>query len=346
VSAPTLHDQFTLGPDRRVMLMYPEHITAEEAELLSAWLALCGEKLRKSAPTWDLVRSLAGRCAAQSDLLGKAAEKAAEVRADLANLATVATHPVVERCDGIDGLLAPDDDPPAAEDPGAASHCSGEAAVAEAAVAEAVADVLCAIADGAKEEPSKEEQLAFRSLEMIDKHGGLAIWRLANLLRIGREEAGEVLQQYAEWFVIPGDRRSPVQLTKAGRHALAESRGAAAEIIPPQAETIPASAETITTTAETIPAADQRPELSAKDRARAQCQLIAEALLAAGKPLDAYEVAKETGLPYDVVAKRLKNAGPSAPGTLPRYFAVSSKDSSLWLLTNSGHELAKGDEAL
>lgn len=157
-----------------------------------------------------------------------------------------------------------------------------------------------------------------------------------------------------DWFAKTSQERgSPYTLTDAGREALR----AAGYIVPPAAETRPPEAaeiptetsppdEPATTPAETSPPGPEpRPDLDARGRAELQCRVIAETIAEAAGPLLPDEIARKAGLPLEVVVKRLAKCGPSAPVGAHRYFAKSERVTGAWLLTNSGRELAKTEEA-
>jgi hypothetical protein len=157
---------------------------------------------------------------------------------------------------------------------------------------------------------------------------------------IPRGSLSEVMA-HCTYFEKVGDRFAPWSITDAGREALAkagyvgvsEPKLATPETNTPKPETKAPEPEA------------NRLELTPQQRAALQTQVMCEAIQSAGRPLLPDEIARETGLPVDVVVKRLRTNGPQSTPMSPRYFTTSAREPGAYVLTNSGAELAKGGAA-
>lgn len=269
-----------------------------------------------------LNESLAERIVAQSQLLSKAAERVTSARPDL----------VVPGPDGFAAVVLTAD--ANGERPAVPQEPPGDSIVRVDPEAIA-ADHTQHLIDAATADREGDD-ITRRALRLIADHAGLPVWRLAKMLGLGKFSTEELLRDRPLWFAVPRDLRAMVQLTDAGRAALAQLGGAPAAPIAECGITIrnPQSA---------IPESSPngRPELPRGERQRLQAKLVAEALAESAGALDPYELAKATGLPLENVRKRLKQFGPGGLDAAPRYFMRSAKDGDLWMLTNSGEALAK-----
>ena len=132
------------------------------------------------------------------------------------------------------------------------------------------------------------------------------------------------------WFSKLGGYGAPYDLTDEGREALAAAGFVG--VAPAPAETPPPPP---------VRAPEPGPvELGAKERAAAQCKLIAETIRDSAEPLLPDQIATRTGLPFDLVMNRLMRNGPNALSGGRCYFSNREKHPGCWGLTNSGYELA------
>jgi hypothetical protein len=142
-----------------------------------------------------------------------------------------------------------------------------------------------------------------------------------------------------EWFAKTGaGRDDPYGLTDAGRAALA---GAGYVLVPPAAAAPPEPAAAPPAEAPRPapnPGAFALKETDRAKRCREQARAIAEAIAASGSAPTADEIARESGLPPELVAKRLRHYGPDAfSQSATRYFL---RIGDAWALTEPGRMLA------
>ena len=346
MTAPLVRsDEYSLGSDRALVLLYPPGMTAAEAEEAGEWLALVLKKFTREAAAAERLATVAAALTEQKRLnlaLADRVHAAQEEQPKVAGGIGTQTTILDEFAEQFGELIEPT---PAENLRSSAPH--------EVLDAPPVADE--------PERPRAHDRVGPRERQL----------QIARLLADGPRKAKAVAEAMllanstlalcpqSPWFAKLGRGRATVwELTAAGRAALAE----AGDVL------VPATAEAEPTWAITLEGRAVLAELEAAERdlaerdieeppppeptpavvdpsdpqaiARAQCEVIAEAIRDAKEPLSAHEAAHKAGLPLDIVEKRLRKSGPQQSEQRFRYFTRT--DAGLWKLTNAGHALADG----
>lgn len=295
---------------------------AEQGELIS-------RMVDEVAGLHQLVTGMAERIAAQSELLGKRAELA-----DVTEMRVTVPADVAEQLAQLaNGQAAAPSIPEPATYHDDKSHvppgvpCGGfpEGRPAPAAPS----------ANGLHPKSVARRERQLEIARLLAASGPLKLVEIGRRLQIPDGSLNYAVT--SEWFAKASpDRHAPYALTDAGRQALREAGyiAAAPEVPDASPPEIPPPAPASAPRADFIDGV-----LSDKARrARMQAQLIAATLAEANTPMTAEGVAREAGLPLEVVEKRLRRHGPDAfqQGQL-RYYA---KSGDLWSLTDAGKSLA------